>query len=185
MRNEFEKQVREKMEELNFVPSDPVWDKIEEQIRTKKDRRRLFLWIPLLALLLGGGTWWLNTTNEKSATGSVAVQPAENNIQDSKSNLVLNPQTENQSAKSNPVTENEKNENSILQLNEESKTERKNFNAEQKFSMASSDKSQSQKQSSGNGLNKQSDIKTAVSIPDQSSEKPIASAKASEPELRL
>lgn len=57
MPNEFEKQVRQKMEELKLVPSEPVWQKVERQIRKKKDRRRLILWIPFLALLFGGGLW--------------------------------------------------------------------------------------------------------------------------------
>jgi hypothetical protein len=57
MSNEFEKQVRQKMEELKLVPSEPVWQKVEMQIRKKKDRRRLLLWIPFLVLLLSGGLW--------------------------------------------------------------------------------------------------------------------------------
>ena len=58
MQNSFEKQVQEKMDELQFVPTEPVWQNIEKQIRTKKDRRRLILWLPFLFLLLGGGAWW-------------------------------------------------------------------------------------------------------------------------------
>ena len=61
MQNEFEKQVQQKMEELQLVPSAPVWEKIEEQIRRKKDRRRLILWLPLLCLFLAAGVWWLNS----------------------------------------------------------------------------------------------------------------------------
>jgi hypothetical protein len=57
MPNEFEKIVQQKMDELNLVPSEPVWQKVEMQIRKKKDRRRLIFWIPLLGLLLGGGLW--------------------------------------------------------------------------------------------------------------------------------
>lgn len=57
MQNEFEKQVQQKMEELKLVPSEPVWQKVEMQIRKKKDRKRLIFWIPLLALLLAGGLW--------------------------------------------------------------------------------------------------------------------------------
>jgi hypothetical protein len=60
--SEFEKRVREKMDELNFTPSPPVWPHIEKQIRQKKDRRRLLAWIFLLALALGGGTWWMLET---------------------------------------------------------------------------------------------------------------------------
>jgi hypothetical protein len=29
----FEKQVQKKMEELSFTPSEPVWQKVEEEIR--------------------------------------------------------------------------------------------------------------------------------------------------------
>jgi hypothetical protein len=58
MQNEFEKQVQQKMEELKLVPSEPVWQKVEMQIRKKKDRRRLIFWIPLLSLLLGSGLWF-------------------------------------------------------------------------------------------------------------------------------
>ena len=47
------------MEELDLVPSAPVWEKIEGQIRKKSDRRMIVLWLPLLFLLLGGGIWML------------------------------------------------------------------------------------------------------------------------------
>jgi len=56
MQNEFEKQVQQKMEELKLVPSDPVWQKVEMQIRKKKDRRRAIFWIPIF-ILLAGGLW--------------------------------------------------------------------------------------------------------------------------------
>src|SRR5206468_10848868 len=67
MRNEFEKQVRQKMEELDFVPSSPVWEKIEVQIRNKKDRRRLILWLPLLTLMISGGIWWMQSNQKVSS----------------------------------------------------------------------------------------------------------------------
>lgn len=57
MPNEFEKLVQQKMDELKLVPSEPVWQKVEMQIRKKKDRRRLIFWIPFLGLMLGGGLW--------------------------------------------------------------------------------------------------------------------------------
>ncbi|MGZ4011708.1 MAG: hypothetical protein ACXVLF_12195 [Flavisolibacter sp.] len=44
------------MEELKLVPSEPVWEKVEMQIRKEKDRRRALLWIPLFALV-GAGLW--------------------------------------------------------------------------------------------------------------------------------
>jgi hypothetical protein len=59
MPNNFEKQVKEKMDELTFVPTAPVWEQIQKQIRAKKDRRRILLWLPLLILVTGTGTWLL------------------------------------------------------------------------------------------------------------------------------
>jgi hypothetical protein len=66
MQNSFEKQVKEKMDELQFEPTAPVWQNIEKQIRTKKDRRRLILWLPFLFLLLCGGIWWFSAGNRSS-----------------------------------------------------------------------------------------------------------------------
>ena len=57
MQNEFEKQVQQKLEELKLVPSNPVWQKVEMQIRKKKERRRVILWLPLF-VLIAGGLWF-------------------------------------------------------------------------------------------------------------------------------
>lgn len=55
----FEKQVRNKMEELSITPSGPVWQKVEAEIKRKKDKRRIIFWLlPLLATCLFFG-WWL------------------------------------------------------------------------------------------------------------------------------
>lgn len=70
MHNEFEKQVQQKLNELRLTPTPPVWEKVEAQIRTKKDRRRLFLLLPLLLALSGLLTWWWagNRTNTPAST---------------------------------------------------------------------------------------------------------------------
>ena len=78
MQNDFEKQVRGKMDELHFQPTEPVWSRIEVQIRRKKDRRRL-LWLPVLFVLLaGGGWWWYNSTSDNNIADS-AVTPSLSN----------------------------------------------------------------------------------------------------------
>ncbi len=61
----FEKQVRNKLEELSFTPSAPVWDKVEEQIRKKKDRKRFIFWL-LPFILLSGSIYFFTaeTPNE-------------------------------------------------------------------------------------------------------------------------
>jgi hypothetical protein len=86
MQNSFEKQVQEKMDELQFVPTEPVWQHIEKQIRTKKDRRRYVLWLPLLFLLLGGGVWWLATQdpNKNSVVATNAGKTKKTNTDKTK-----------------------------------------------------------------------------------------------------
>lgn len=65
MQNSFEKQVQEKMDGLEFVPTEPVWMNIEKQIRIKKDRRRFVLWLPFV-FLLSGGAWWMIAQNQNA-----------------------------------------------------------------------------------------------------------------------
>ncbi len=43
--NEFEKQVQKKMEELQFAPSDAVWQKVDKEINRKENRRRTLFWL--------------------------------------------------------------------------------------------------------------------------------------------
>lgn len=50
--SEFEKQVQQKLQELNFVPAEDVWQKIEAKLPEKKKRR--YAWFILLPLLLTG-----------------------------------------------------------------------------------------------------------------------------------
>ncbi len=72
--NEFEKQVSQKMDELNFTPSSPVWTNIEEELRKKKERRRLLFWIPVFLLLLTSGGYWLLRNNNSSSLIAVDKQ---------------------------------------------------------------------------------------------------------------
>lgn len=87
MQNNFEKQVRDKMEELQFTPAAPVWQNIEKEIRPRERRRRLlFILLPLALLLLGGAGWWLShkpaitpddrlTAGQRPAPASQAAVP--------------------------------------------------------------------------------------------------------------
>ncbi len=60
---DFEKQVKQKMDELNFIPSELVWQKVEEQIVERKKRRRILVWLPVLFLLVTAGTWLYKTNS--------------------------------------------------------------------------------------------------------------------------
>ncbi|MBL7748952.1 MAG: hypothetical protein JNM19_16050, partial [Chitinophagaceae bacterium] len=61
--NEFEKQVKEKMDDFHLRPSPEVWADVERRIRKEKKRRIIFWW-PLLFILLAGGIgagiWFIN-----------------------------------------------------------------------------------------------------------------------------
>jgi hypothetical protein len=59
LENKFERNIQEKMGELRFEPSAPVWTAVEAQIRQKRRKRRVFIWFFFAVLLLGGGTWLL------------------------------------------------------------------------------------------------------------------------------
>ena len=57
--NEFERKVSSEMKELKFKPSEQVWLRVEERIKTKK-KRRVFVVIFLLAGLALLGYWQRN-----------------------------------------------------------------------------------------------------------------------------
>ena len=59
LENEFEKQVRQKMNRLHLQPGTEVWEEVERRIRKKKRRRIIIFWFLLAGLFLGGG-WWLS-----------------------------------------------------------------------------------------------------------------------------
>jgi len=81
MPNNFEKQVKEKMDELTFVPTAPVWEQIQKQIRAKKERRRFLLWLPIIILLTGSCILILrNGKSHIDNRGTVAIEKRTNNF---------------------------------------------------------------------------------------------------------
>jgi hypothetical protein len=70
----FEKQVKQKLEELSVAPSAPVWMKVEEQIRQKRSKRRIFFWIFPLGILLAGGIVY-SLTRYNNQPVAVKYQP--------------------------------------------------------------------------------------------------------------
>ncbi len=72
--NDFEKQVQQKMDELQLRPSAEVWEEVEKRIRKEKKRRWLMLWFFIAgALLLGGAGWWLTNGNKKESADNISV----------------------------------------------------------------------------------------------------------------
>src|SRR5688572_16358608 len=80
--NEFEKQVQQKLNELQLRPTPAVWTEVEKQIRKEKKRRRIIIFWWLLPVLLTGGiaTWYFTNNqgdNDELAT-SVTLQEKQN-----------------------------------------------------------------------------------------------------------
>jgi hypothetical protein len=59
---ELEKIMQQKMDELKFVPSDAVWDKVEAGLPKKEKKRRWIFFILFFAALLFGSLLWFNKT---------------------------------------------------------------------------------------------------------------------------
>ena len=64
---EFEKRVRDKMEQLGFDPSESVWIGVDKEINKEKKRRMPLFWLFFASgLLLAGGAYYF-ITNKNTA----------------------------------------------------------------------------------------------------------------------
>jgi hypothetical protein len=79
--HDFEKQVRQKLNDLKMTPSTAAWENIENSLRERKRRPVAFYWVPLLLIgLATGGYFILNNEpktvlSEKNSTHNANVQP--------------------------------------------------------------------------------------------------------------
>lgn len=100
--NEFEKQVQQRLEELQLRPSPAVWTEVEKQIRKDKKRRRILLFWWLLPVLLTGGAISYYYFNDKGETTNIIA--TENNTdqpkQDQSSTTTGNTEQKEQNAPS-------------------------------------------------------------------------------------
>src|SRR5687768_16828076 len=73
--HEFEKNIQDKMAEFRLPPSEPVWDKVEQQLNKKDKRRRGLLWLPFL-LAAAAGIYFINDWRVSSkADQQIISQP--------------------------------------------------------------------------------------------------------------
>lgn len=72
--NEFEKQVQQKLEELQIRPTATVWSEVESQLRKEKKRRRiiLFWWLLPVLLATGGGAYYFINQQQNNPVISIA-----------------------------------------------------------------------------------------------------------------
>ena len=77
--DEFEKRVREKMEQLGFVPSESVWTGVDRGINKEKKRRMPLFWLFFVSgLLLAGGSYYIIAN--KNTTGIIPNKKADKSI---------------------------------------------------------------------------------------------------------
>jgi hypothetical protein len=73
---EFEKKVQQKMEELEFSPSEAVWTNLERRINTDKKRRLPLFWLFFLpGLLLGAGGAYIVLSPASHTSGTRGSNP--------------------------------------------------------------------------------------------------------------
>ena len=111
--HEFEKQVRQKLNDLKMTPSAESWEGIEHKLRERRRRPVAFYWVPLLLLgLAAGGYLFLNNEqktilSDNNSTHHVKVQPKANDVVSPKESLPraesLSPEIENDE-NNQPVT---------------------------------------------------------------------------------
>lgn len=67
--HEFEKQVRQKLDDLRITPTDKAWQNIEQGIGDTRKRRVPIFWLPLLLAGLGAGGYfmWADRNNQTPA----------------------------------------------------------------------------------------------------------------------
>lgn len=101
---EFEKQIRQRMEELKFSPSKTVWDNLEKEITKDKSRRRPLIWFSFFLALLVAGTFYfsVNSGNKNADHKDIAGNAGASGNTSEKN------QSQKKSANDQTVTLNEK-----------------------------------------------------------------------------
>ena len=116
--NEFEKQVKELMEQFHISPSAPVWEKIKKRI-TEKKRRIWPVFFLLVSVLIVSGYFFYADINhskqniktvQQSANNSILKQNTNDNVKKERNN-----NSEDQTAKSSIKKSNEENPLAIEQ----------------------------------------------------------------------
>jgi outer membrane protein with beta-barrel domain len=75
----FEKQVKQKMEELTFRPSDTVWEKVDAEINKERKRRIPLFWLFFFSgLTVAGGIYFLSLNKkDKSIISSTSIKKSQ------------------------------------------------------------------------------------------------------------
>ena len=98
--NEFEKKLQQKMDALQFQPTEEVWQKVQAQVVEKKRRRRGIVFLFLLSGLIIAGLVFTNTPGlftKKELVGTNEIKIEKQNEEQANSTLVNDKLTEKKS----------------------------------------------------------------------------------------
>jgi tetrahydromethanopterin S-methyltransferase subunit G len=126
--NKFEKQVQQKMDELQIQPSDAVWEKIESQIGKKKGRRwGLIILFLLIGLILSGSYWLWNTRQQTFSERNNSVEANSEKI--SSQTSAKENETIQQKSSSVPESVNQKNTKtaSVIEKSDDNKNNTQHY----------------------------------------------------------
>src|SRR5690242_9167984 len=105
----FEKEVQQKMAELEFSPSESVWANVDAAINGRRRRRAGMFWrfaLPGLLLVAGGAWYFLREAPSKTAVTAVTHAPAANGTSRTSDNNKTSSGTNNSTLGSNKTTPN-------------------------------------------------------------------------------
>jgi len=103
----FEKEVQQKMAELEFSPSESVWANVDAAINGRRRRRAGLFWrfaLPGLLLVAGGAWYFLQEAPSKTAATAVTHAPAANGTTRTSDNNKTSSGTNNSTLSSNKTT---------------------------------------------------------------------------------
>ncbi|RYY21850.1 MAG: hypothetical protein EOO04_17320 [Chitinophagaceae bacterium] len=112
--HDFEKRVKQKMDELKFTPSDAVWQAVQMEIRKDRPRRRGWIFIPIALAVLGVAGYFIysgelspSRKSDSDLSYQSANSPKSNPEHPDNSNGFDNPPSVNpETTGKNPVSDN-------------------------------------------------------------------------------
>jgi Outer membrane protein beta-barrel domain len=122
--NNFEDQVREKMDQFGFDPPDAIWTAVDKEINKDKKRRGpLFILILFSGLLLAGGVIYFGAVKNNSVTKTITGEQKRIDEGENKSSVGKDQSSKEEENKLNEETPNLNKQNMALKSKNSSKSD--------------------------------------------------------------